>query len=93
MPFRDIWRGSALEPTIARVRRRSRIPKVGSQSIAVRVLKEDGWTQTKGGNHNVKMTKPERRPITLPHHGGKDYAKGLWAAILREAGLSREEQS
>jgi predicted RNA binding protein YcfA (HicA-like mRNA interferase family) len=69
------------------------MPKVGSQQIAIRVLKEDGWTQTKGGKHNVKMTKPGRRPITLPYHGGKDYATGLWAAILREAGLSREERS
>ena len=93
MPLRDIWREPGVEPTIARVRHRSRIPKVGSQPIAIRVLKEDGWTQTKGGKHNVKMTKPGRRPITLPHHGGKDYATGLWAAILREAGLSREEQS
>jgi predicted RNA binding protein YcfA (HicA-like mRNA interferase family) len=92
MPFRDIWRRPRIEPTIARVRRR-RTPKVGNQLIAIRVLKEDGWTQTKGGKHNVKMTKPGRRPITLPHHGGKDYATGLWAAILREAELSREELS
>ncbi|TML66354.1 MAG: type II toxin-antitoxin system HicA family toxin [Actinobacteria bacterium] len=59
------------------------------REVPRRVLKEDGWTQAKDGKHNVKMTKPGRRPITLPHHGGKDYGKGLWAAILREAGLSR----
>ena len=73
--------------------RRSPIPKVGSQSTAIRVLREDGWTQTKGGKHNVKMSKPGQRPVTLPHHGGKDYSKGLWAAILREAGLIREERN
>jgi predicted RNA binding protein YcfA (HicA-like mRNA interferase family) len=69
------------------------IPKVGNQATAIRVLKEDGWTLAKGGKHNVKMTKAGRRPITLPHHSGADYGKGLWAAILREAGLSREEPS
>jgi predicted RNA binding protein YcfA (HicA-like mRNA interferase family) len=64
------------------------IPKVGSQSVAIRLLEQDGWTQAQGGKHNVKMKKPGERPITLPHHGGKDYGKALWAAILRQAGLT-----
>lgn len=58
-----------------------------SQKTAIKLLKEHGWTQARGGKHQVKMTKPGRRPITLPHHKGSDYQAGLAAAILREAGL------
>jgi len=42
---------------------------------------------TRGGKHVVKMEKEGSRPITLPHHRGKSYSKGLTAAILRQAGL------
>ena len=41
----------------------------------------------RGGKHVVKMEKEGSRPITLPHHRGKSYGKGLTAAILRQAGL------
>jgi predicted RNA binding protein YcfA (HicA-like mRNA interferase family) len=33
------------------------------------------------------MTKPGQRPITLPMHKGRDYSKGLDAAIRRQAEL------
>ena len=42
---------------------------------------------TRGGKHVVKMEKEGGRPITLPHHSGKSYGKGLTAAIRRQAGL------
>ena len=51
------------------------------------MLKENGWTQARGGKHQVKMTKPGCRPITLPQHKGRDYPTGLAQAILRQAGL------
>lgn len=47
-------------------------------------LEADGWTLARGGKHAVKMTKSERRPITLPYHGGQTYGKGLDAAIRRQ---------
>jgi predicted RNA binding protein YcfA (HicA-like mRNA interferase family) len=50
-------------------------------------LKENGWTQARGGKHQVKMTKQGRRPITLPQHKSRDYPPGLASAILRQAGL------
>lgn len=58
-----------------------------SQKKARALLEADGWTCERGGKHAVKMTKPGERPITLPHHGGKDYGKGLSAAIRRQAGI------
>jgi predicted RNA binding protein YcfA (HicA-like mRNA interferase family) len=65
----------------------SPLPRVLSQRTAKRLLEENGWTETLGGKHVVKMTKPGCRPITLPKHRGQDYSPGLTAAILRQAGL------
>jgi predicted RNA binding protein YcfA (HicA-like mRNA interferase family) len=58
-----------------------------SQKKAIKLLKENGWTQARGGKHQVKMTKEGRRPITLPQHKGRDYQPGLARAILKQAGL------
>jgi predicted RNA binding protein YcfA (HicA-like mRNA interferase family) len=53
-----------------------------------KLLTEHGWRESRGGKHVVKMTKPGKRPITLPMHRGRDYGRGLERAILRQAGLS-----
>lgn len=58
-----------------------------SQKKAIKLLRENGWAQSRGGKHQVKMTKPGCRPITLPQHKGRDYPPGLASAILKEAGL------
>ncbi len=58
-----------------------------NQKKAIKLLREGGWTQTRGGRHQVKMTKPRCRPVTLPQHKGRDYPPGLTAAILKQAGL------
>ena len=62
--------------------------RVRNQRSMKRLLEANGWTETLGGKHVVKMTKPGQRPITLPHDkGGGGYPPGLTAAILRQAGL------
>jgi predicted RNA binding protein YcfA (HicA-like mRNA interferase family) len=58
-----------------------------NQKKAIKLLVQDGWTQIRGGKHQVKMTKPGCRPITLPQHKGRDYPTGLARAILRQARL------
>jgi predicted RNA binding protein YcfA (HicA-like mRNA interferase family) len=58
-----------------------------NQKSARKLLEENGWKETQGGKHNIKMEKAGCRPITLPMHGGEDYSKRLTAGILREAGL------
>lgn len=63
------------------------VPKVLSQKAAIRLLECHGWKRTLGGKHVVKMEKAGHRPITLPHHGGRDYGSGLRAAVLRQAGI------
>lgn len=61
-----------------------------NQKRFIALLRRRGWRLETGGKHQVKMTKPGRRPITLPAHRGRDYSKGLTAAILRQAGLDSE---
>ncbi len=68
------------------------IPKTLDQKSARKLLTADGWRQTHGGKHVVKMTKPGRRPITLPYNHGEDYPPGLRAAILKQAGFSEERR-
>jgi predicted RNA binding protein YcfA (HicA-like mRNA interferase family) len=58
-----------------------------SQKKAIKLLRENGWSQTRGGKHQVKMTKQGCRPITLPQHKNRAYPPGLTAAILKQAGL------
>jgi predicted RNA binding protein YcfA (HicA-like mRNA interferase family) len=58
-----------------------------NQKKAIRLLRCDGWILARGGKHQVKMIKSGHRPITLPHHKGRDYPPGLAAAILRQGGL------
>lgn len=58
-----------------------------SQKTAIKLLRKEGWEQTSGGKHGVKMVKPSCRPITLPSHRGEDYSAGLTAGILKEAGI------
>jgi predicted RNA binding protein YcfA (HicA-like mRNA interferase family) len=61
---------------------------VHNQRSMKQLLEANGWIETLGGKHVVKMTKQGHRPITLPHDkGGGGYPPGLTAAILRQAGL------
>jgi len=64
-----------------------RLPRVLRQRTAKQLLEQNGWTETLGGKHVVKMEKPGHRAITLPKHRGSNYSRDLTAAILRQAGL------
>jgi predicted RNA binding protein YcfA (HicA-like mRNA interferase family) len=64
------------------------VARTHNQKSMRKHLQAHGWTETLGGRHVIKMTKPGHRPITLPMHGGRDYSRGLTASILRQAGVS-----
>jgi len=55
-----------------------------NQKSAKKLAEKNGWAETQGGKHNIKMEKPGYRPVTLPHHQGTDYSKGLAAAIRKQ---------
>jgi predicted RNA binding protein YcfA (HicA-like mRNA interferase family) len=63
------------------------VGKLLNQKSARRLLEQHGWAMTRGGKHVIKMEKAGERPITLPHHHGQDYSKGLSQAIRKQAGL------
>lgn len=48
--------------------------KTLSQKEAIRLLERRGWELAIGGKHQVKMVKAGQRPITLPHHTGRELA-------------------
>ena len=53
---------------VAVAKGRRQLPKVLSQAKARALLVEEGWEQTIGGKHVIKMEKDGHRPITLPYH-------------------------
>lgn len=53
----------------------------------IKRLQLEGWTKERGGKHQVKMTKPGMRPITLPENKREVYSKGFKAQLRRQAGL------
>ena len=70
-----------------------RPPKVFSQATARDFLIKLGWIEAVGGKHVVKMVKRGCRPITLPHHKGRDYGPELRGAILRQARTGEGSES
>lgn len=50
----------------------------------IRRLEREGWSRESGGKHQVKMTKPGCRPITLPDNHRRVYPKGLESQLKRE---------
>ena len=67
------------------------IPKTLDQGSMKQLLERNGWIETRGGKHVVKMEKDGERPITLPRCKGQVYGRGLRSRILREAGLQGPE--
>jgi len=65
----------------------SELPRTMNQRQAIQLLERNGWVRTLGGRHTVKMTKPGKRPVVLPHHKGATYGVQLTQAILKQAEL------
>jgi predicted RNA binding protein YcfA (HicA-like mRNA interferase family) len=61
--------------------------KLLNQKKAIKLLKKNGWEQSVGGKHSVKMVREGNRPITLPMCKGADYSRSLTSRILELAGI------
>jgi predicted RNA binding protein YcfA (HicA-like mRNA interferase family) len=57
-----------------------------TQKQLIKLLKEQGWEQSTGGKHQVKMTREGHRPVTIPEFKGETLPVGLSQAILKQAG-------
>jgi hypothetical protein len=58
-----------------------------TQKEWIKRLQRAGWSLERGGKHQVKMTKPGQRPVTLPENKRRAYSKGFEAQLRRETGL------
>ena len=58
-----------------------------TQKEWIKRLEQEGWALERGGKHQVKMTKPGQRPVTLPENKRRAYSKGFEAQLRRETGL------
>jgi predicted RNA binding protein YcfA (HicA-like mRNA interferase family) len=63
----------------------SRLPTVDAQTL------ELGFQRERQRGSYVFYRHPDGRFTTIPHHPGRDIAKPLLPAILRQIGVSREE--
>jgi predicted RNA binding protein YcfA (HicA-like mRNA interferase family) len=63
-----------------------------TQKEWIKRLQREGWTRERGGKHQVKMTKPGHRPITLPENKRRVYSKGFEAELSRQAGLRDDQE-
>jgi hypothetical protein len=55
-----------------------------TQKEWIKRLRVEGWSRETGGKHQVKMTKPGFRPITLPDNRRRAYSKRFEAQLERE---------
>ena len=62
-------------------------PTISHHMRRLVAARHPGGRRLAAAKHQVKMTKPGHRPITLPQHKGRDYQPGLASAILKQAGL------
>ena len=57
-----------------------------------RLLRKHGWTEYGGNGSHRNYRKPgERMLVTVPFHKGKTLPEGTQAAIMRIAGITRDE--
>ena len=57
----------------------------------IRALKQHGWELDRiKGSHHI-LVREGRRSIPVPVHGNKDLPPGLVNAILKQAGVQKED--
>jgi predicted RNA binding protein YcfA (HicA-like mRNA interferase family) len=67
-----------------------KLPAITPRQL-IRVLEQKGWRLDRvRGSHHVMVHPDQRRAIPVPMHN-RDLKSGTLAAILRNAGISREE--
>ena len=65
-----------------------KLPVVSGRELVKVLLKKGDYIRSQKGSH-VHLSHPSKAPLTVPNH--KVVAKGTLKAILRQAGLSKEE--
>ncbi len=58
---------------------------------AIKVLEESGFSFSRQKGSHVILQHPDGRSIVVPVHQGEELGRGVLRAIIRQAGLTREE--
>ena len=55
---------------------------------AIRAVERDGWYQVRmNGSHRIFHHPVKRGIVIIAGHPGKDLKKGVWDAIMKQAGI------
>ncbi len=68
----------------------SRLPAVSGKQVIKALIQMGYYVRDQDGSH-VHLRHPIRKPLTIPDH--KEVAKGTLRAIIREAGLTKNQFS
>ena len=65
------------------------MPKVRD---AIRIVEADGWTRVvTRGSHRQYKHPTKRGRVTIAGHPSIDVPRGIWASIIRQAGLKEQQ--
>jgi len=67
-----------------------KIPPIDSKRL-IKILEREGFRIIRQKGSHVILMNDKKTRIVIPMHPGKDLKPGLYRAILREAGISREK--
>ncbi|MCK9307745.1 MAG: type II toxin-antitoxin system HicA family toxin [Methanoculleus sp.] len=59
--------------------------------IVIKVLEESGFSFARQKGSHIILQHSDGRSIVIPDHQGEELGRGILRAIIRQAGLTREE--
>lgn len=63
-----------------------------SVKFLIKLLKKEGFEFKRAkGSHQLFHNPINNKTIVIPFHGGKDLKKGTFLAILKQAGIDRND--
>ncbi len=58
----------------------------------IKILQKNGFTFKRSkGSHQIYYNKNDNKTVIVPMHGNKDLPKGTFYAILKQAGINKNE--
>jgi predicted RNA binding protein YcfA (HicA-like mRNA interferase family) len=68
-----------------------RLPSIHPRKLNQTLAKIGWYKERQSGGEFIKYKEGYPNPISVPYHGSKELKRGTLQAILRAAGVSREE--
>ena len=68
-----------------------RLPSIHPRKLNKALAKVGWYKERQSGGEYIKYKEGHPNPISIPYHGSKALKRGTLQAILKAAGVSREE--